>query len=187
MAGHDVSVQHKPKNAEFMNSWHSTSNYKILSHCQRSYLQFLAIPVREGVLRPGTRAHFRWISCAPGRVGQNHCSPGLGHGRCLLGPGGGYCERALCNIRLPLYIFKSLHKEKFFKNYSSDIGSAMFSNTHLPLKWSVPDTCVAFVFFRVCLLAFIQLIIIAIIFNEKPFVAIYTLVVIAKTQISNWL
>lgn len=101
--------------------------------------------------------------------------------------GGWYCERALCNIRLPLYIFKSLHKEKFFKNYSSDIGSAMFSNTHLPLKWSVPDTCVAFVFFRVCLLAFIQLIIIAIIFNEKPFVAIYTLVVIAKTQISNWL
>lgn len=105
----------------------------------------------------------------------------------LIGTREGYCERALCNIRLPLYIFKSLHKEKCFKNYSSDIRSAMFSNTHLPLKWSVPDTCAAFVFFRVCLLAFIQLIIIAIIFNEKPFVAIYTLVMIAKTQISNWL
>lgn len=187
MAGHGVSAQHKHEKAEFMSSWHLTSNCKILSHCQRPYLQLLAIPVREGVLWPGTMTQLRWINCAPGRVGQNHCSPGLGHGRCLLGPGRGTVRGHYIPFCLPPYIFKSLHKEKFLKNYSSDIGSAMFSSTPLPLKWSIPDTCVTFVFFRVCLLAFIQLIIIAIIFNEKPFVAIYTLVVIAKTKISNWL
>lgn len=144
MAGHDFSVQHKPKNAEFMNSWHSTSNYKILSHCQKSYLQFLAIPVREGVLRPGTRAHFRWINCAPGRVGQNHCSPGLGHGRCLLGPGrGGGTVRGHYVTFVCLYIsLKVSIKKSFLKTTLLTLGQQCFliptchsSDQYLTLVW----------------------------------------------------
>lgn len=88
-------------------------------------------------------------------------------------------------VRLPLCIFQSLRNEKLF-NTSLLRWGQQCQKTPASHNVIISDTGEARVF-PVCLLAFAQLVIIAIIFDEKPFIAILTLVTIAKTESSNCL
>lgn len=99
---------------------------------------------------------------------------------------GGLIWEGVMPVRLPLCIFQSLRNEKFFKTSLLRWGQQCQKTPATHNMWSYL-TRVWHVYFSVCLLAFTQLVIIAIIFDEKPFVAILTLVTIAKTKSSNWL
>lgn len=141
MLGYAVGAQHKLEKAEFMNSWHLTSYWKILSHYQRPYLQFQS---EKKLLQLGNVAQSRWTSRAPGRAGQNHCSPGQSHGLVVSGTGEG-----IIPFRLPLCVFKSLRNEKFLKTTLLTWAQPCQKPPATYSMWSASDTGAAFVFFRV--------------------------------------